>query len=230
MREILLNPIIEFLETSLEYIPSIIGALVVFIIGWLVARLLAFLARKLIFALHLEKLGEKFKILQILRKGDIRDSIAQQFGKIIFWITLIFTIGLSANILNWEYLSDLTGTVLSYIPKLVLAIIIIIIAGFIGSFVGGIIRVKTSNITRVNSYLLGKIIQYTIVGIAVVMALERLNLSTPFLIITISIAFFGVVLTLSIATGLALKDRVSDIIETSIGEDRHIVLEEEDEE
>jgi hypothetical protein len=228
LREILYEPVLGFIENFIGYIPNLIGALVVLLIGWLLAKLLSIISEKFVLALHLEKMAEKFKMMEILKQGDIRHSIAEQFGRFVFWVVIIITIGISSNILHWDLLSNSITSVLSYIPKFILAVLIIIIAGFLGSFVGGYVRMQTSNLKRVNSYIAGNIAKYVIIGIAIVMALERLDISTPFFIISTSIILFGVVLAFAIATGLALKDRVSEIIRTSIGEEKQIVLDEDE--
>jgi len=119
-------------ETIMAYVPSILGALIVLIIGWIVGRLLGKAVR-----IVLDKIGEQHLVQEGADLASVRGSIKKAgitvgyigdlFTRVIVYLIAILA---AVDILNMEYLSKLMTTIIEYIPHVV-AFVIILTVGFL---------------------------------------------------------------------------------------------------
>jgi peptidoglycan/LPS O-acetylase OafA/YrhL len=97
-------------------------------------------------------------------------------------------------------------------PRLILAAAILFVAYVAGSFLGGLARVWASKIEGLNPAVVGKAVRYGVLFVGAVMAMEKLYLTTTFLVAVFIIVFGAVMLTAAIAFGNAFADPARDVV------------------
>src|SRR5699024_471360 len=126
-----LNSLERAFTTLVDYIPRIIGALIVLLIGYIIARLLRTGLTKLFQKLRLdEKLGNGQPV-QYLRRFSPGGSPSALLGTIVFWLVMVFTITSAIGTLGIPALTGFMNLVLSYIPNVIAASLILLLAGAI---------------------------------------------------------------------------------------------------
>jgi len=205
-----LNSLERAFTTLVDYIPRIIGALIVLLIGYIIARLLRTGLTKLFQKLRLdEKLGNGQPV-QYLRRFSPGGSPSALLGTIVFWLVMVFTITSAIGTLGIPALTGFMNLVLSYIPNVIAAILILLLAVAIAGAIGAIAQ------RAIGNTLLGRIVGSAgpalVMVIAVFMILTQLNIA-PIIVSATFIALVGALaLGSALAFGLGGRDAAAEMI------------------
>jgi len=114
------------------FIPKLVAALAVFIIGWIIAKVIRKVIVKVLNAIKLDTYVDKAGIGAPLEKAGYPNS-ADLFGKIIYFMLMLIVIQLAVGVFGETAISALIDDFVAFIPKLIVAIIIIIITGAVAN-------------------------------------------------------------------------------------------------
>lgn len=219
-QELFLEPLKSGGEKIISLLPSLLGALVILLLGWLVAKIFKAALVKLLVAMRLEKLSAKSGLSRFLSRGDIKHSLADILGTLIFWIIFLFFIYLAADVLELSLVSDLINRILSFIPNLIAALLIIIVGVLLSSFFRGVVKVAATSYDLAHRELLAKIVQYLIIFFAIAMSLEELGVATQILVNSVLIIVGAIAFGFALAFGLGSKDVVGKIVSKILESER----------
>jgi hypothetical protein len=205
------RPFLDAFKAVAGYLPVLLVAAAVFAVGLIVAYLLSRLARRVFLALPIEK-GAARLGFGALTKGDIKHSAAEVVGRIIWWVVVLIFLDFCAGVLGFTLLTRVFDFLILYLPRIVLAAAILFVAHVAGSFLGGLARVWASKVEGVSAAVVGKAVRYGILFVGAVMALEKLYLTTTFLVAVFIIVFAAVMLAAAIAFGTAFADPAKDLV------------------
>ena len=181
-----------------EALPTFIGALVVLVIGILVASFLGKLTKKIVEYAKVDDLVGKTGILGQL---GVQFSIATLLGWIVKWFFIIVTLLAVVNILNIEQVTSFLEQILLYIPNMIAAIIILALGLIAGNFFNNVVdrATRASGMSEAAVSALSAIAKWSIVVFALMAALVQLGIASSL----IQILFTGFVAMLALAGGLA---------------------------
>jgi hypothetical protein len=211
-KELFLEPLKTSGEKVIALLPSLVGALVILLLGWLVAKILKAALVKILVAVRLEKLSAKSGLSRFLSRGDIKHSLADILGTVFFWIVFLFFIYLAADVLELTLISDLINRIMSFIPDLIAAALIIVVGILISSFFRGVVKVAAASYALAHRELLAKIAQYAIIFFTIAMALEELGVATHILVNSVLIIVAAIAFGLALAFGLGSKEVAGKIV------------------
>ena len=211
-KELFLEPLKATGEKIISLLPALVGALVILLLGWLVAKILKAALIKLLVAVRFEKFGERSGLSKFLSRGDIKHSLADILGAVFFWIIFLFFIDLAVDVLELSLIEDLINSIISFIPNLIAAVLIIIIGMFLSSFFKGVVKVAASSYDLAHRELLAKIVQYLIIFFTLAIALEQLGVATQILVNSVLIIVGAIAFGLALAFGLGSKDVAGKIV------------------
>ena len=125
-----------------EYIPALLGAAVVLLAGYLLAKLVQKGAARLLRRLHLNDVLKKGGVVPLDRVSThVNPTLA--IANLLFWLVMFSALLLAANALGFDSLAALFSELVGYIPAVVAAVVIIIVGIVLGDFVGGLIGAST---------------------------------------------------------------------------------------
>jgi len=186
------------LATFLNAIPTVIGALLILAVGWIISNALARLVRELLQRAGADRLfAEHGGEVYGRRSAKIKPSVVT--AEIIKWIVRFVFLVAAANALGLPQVSQLLNQVLLWIPNLLVAAIILLVAPIIGRFLRGIIEVGAGNMGFTNAPLLGRVAEIAVISFAVLVAVDQIGIAEDL----VNILFVGVVGALALAFGLA---------------------------
>lgn len=186
------------LNAFIEAIPQVLGALLIILVGWVISSILARIIREV-----LERAGADRAFAR--HGGDVYGSRSSEFvpsvvaSEIVKWIVRFIFLVAAANVLGMPQVSELLNEVLLWIPNLIVAAIILLVAPLLARFVRGAIEVGAGEMGFSNARLLGRIAEVAIVAFAVLIAINQLGIAADL----INILFIGIVAAVSLAFGLA---------------------------
>jgi hypothetical protein len=186
------------LNSFLAAIPLVIGALVIIVIGWIIAGILARVVTEVLRRSGADRLFAE-------HGGQVYGSRTQSFkpsvvaGELVKWLVRLVFLVAAANVLGMPQVSQLLNNVLLWIPNLIVAAIILLIAPLLARFVRGAIEVGAGQMGFSNAPLLGKIAEVAIIAFAVIIAINQIGIAANL----VNTLFVGIVAALALAFGLA---------------------------
>ncbi|MFL5779068.1 MAG: mechanosensitive ion channel [Chloroflexota bacterium] len=186
------------LNAFLTAIPQVIGALLILLIGWLISGAVARLVREVLARAGADRLfAQHGRQVYGDRTRDFQPSVLT--AEIVKWVIRLVFLVAAANVLGMPQVSALLNQVLLWIPNLIVAAIILLVAPILARFVRGILEVGAGQMGFTNASLLGRIAEIAIVAFAVLIAVDQLGIASDL----INILFIGFVAAIAIAFGLA---------------------------
>ena len=206
----LFAPLQDLLQRAWNLSMRFLTALIVFVIGWLVAQLIRTVVVKVLKALKVDSISEQTKIAEFLGKGGIKHSLSELFGILIYAVIIVGVLISSLQVLQLQGVSDLLNGILRYVPNVLGAIVVVILGFAVSALVASVVRTAAANIGLNQSALLGKITQVIIVVVTALMALDILNIGSR-LGKAFEIVLASVGLALALAFGIGCKDLAGDV-------------------
>lgn len=205
-QKIIIEPIERFFERVLQFLPNFITALLIFIVGIIFGMVLKVLFLRFFKAIGLDKLSERSGVIELLRKGGIRDSASVLLSRIIEWITIIVFAGISMKALEVSTVEQIFERILLYLPNVFVAVLLLLFGYLLGNFLGRAALIASVNAGIKVSGLIGRFVKFTVLVLSGTMALEQLGIGRETVVIAFTIIFGGIVLALAIAFGFGGKE------------------------
>jgi len=207
------EPIRQMLTRILAYLPVLLGALLILLIGWLVAKAIKRIVDWLLKTVRFDTLADKAGISDVLKKGELGISARELISRLVYWLIMILVLVMTVDALGLPKSSDVLSSLFAYVPKVIAALLVLIVALFLASFVSGIVRMAAGNANLPKPQLLANISRWAIIIFAVTIAMVELDIAPLLVATTFNIILGGVVLALALAFGLGGKDAAARYLE-----------------
>src|SRR5918997_475577 len=201
------QPLQNALGTFLSFVPQLIGAIIILIIGYIVAKVLQAVVGRVLQAIGFEGWMEKGGIKQFFDRAETNQTPVSILGQLVFWFVFIIALTMAADALGIPQVSVILGQLVAYIPSIIAAVLILILAALLANFVSGIVRGATG------SGLLASVAQYAIIVYAVFAAITELGIAVELTAPTFLIVLGAVALGAAIAFGLGGREVAQDILQ-----------------
>jgi small-conductance mechanosensitive channel len=195
------------LDRFLEYIPQLIGAIIILVIGYIVARILKAVVSRVLQSIGFDGWMERGGIKQFFDRAQTRETPATVLGTLVFWFVFIIAITMAADALGIRQVSAVLAQLIAYIPSIIAAILILVLAALLANFLASIVRGATG------SDLLSNIARYAIIIYAAFAAITELGIAVQLTAPTFLIILGAVALAGAIAFGLGSREVAKDIVE-----------------
>ena len=203
----ILQPLQDALSTFLSYVPQLIGAIVILIVGYIVAKILQALVGRVLQGIGFEGWMEKGGIKQFFDRAQTNHTPTSIVGKLVFWFVFIIALTMAADALGISQVSAVLGQLIAFIPSIIAAILILVLAALLANFVSGIVRGATG------SGILASVVQYAIIVYAVFAAITELGIAVQLTAPTFLILLGAVALAAAIAFGLGGREVAQDVLQ-----------------
>ena len=205
--------LLDLWQGFLRFIPSLLAAIIVFVIGWLVAEAIGKLITRILKTLKLDQIFEKANWREALEAAEIKVNISEFIGGIVKWILVIVFLSISVEILGLIQFAALLGRLIGWLPNLIIAVAIFVVAIIVADLLNRIIRASAKKIGVKYAGFLGALVRWAIYIFAGLAILLQLEVAQP-IIETIIMGFVGMLaLALGLAFGLGGKEAAARLIE-----------------
>jgi hypothetical protein len=191
--------LIDLWVRFITFIPTLVGALFVFLLGMIVASIFGKVVERIIKALRIDQAIERISIGEKLKEHGISITFSEFLGKLAQWFLVLVFLMAATDILGLTQVTDFLNSVLLYLPNIVVATIILSIAFLLGSLAYTIVRSSTKAAGVMNAGLLATIIRWAIVVFGLLAALIQLGIATSL----VNTIFIGLISAISLALGLS---------------------------
>lgn len=181
------------------FIPTILGAFIVFVFGWLVASVLGRAITRLARAAQVDKLFEQLGVMKHVRKAGLEWEVSSFLGGLVRWFFIIVAFFAAIDLLGLTQLSVYIRDILLYVPNVVVAALILLVAAVVANFLEKLIRASMKATDMGPAKFVGVVVRWSVWVFASLAALSQLGIASAL----IEILFMGLVAMLAIAGGLA---------------------------
>jgi len=208
----IVGPLQNLWTSSVGFVPVLITALVVFILGLVVASGLGMLVERIFASLRLDSIMREVGFERHFEKAGVRLQASRFLGQLVFWFLTVAFLLAASDILGLTSLSMFLREVLAYIPNIVAAVLIMLAAVVIGGFARGTVRAAVKGARLPSSQFLGALTWWVIVIFGLFAALNQLNIARE--IVNSIVTGFIAMLALAggLAFGLGGKEYASHLI------------------
>lgn len=209
----MLEPLRVFLIQVGDFLPRLGIALIVLLAGWFLAKAARFALVKGLRAVNFHVVSERAGLDSFMRDGGIRVDTTEILGLMVYWLVILGALVIGFNSLGLSYVTDLIGRVLLFVPKVMVALLILAFGAYFARFIAGAITAYCKNVHMQDAELLGRLAQYAILTFVVLIALDQVNIGGDIVRQSFLIVLAGLVFALALAFGLGGKDWAAELLE-----------------
>ncbi len=209
-RDALVGILDQTLERLTQYLPNVLGALLLLLVGWFVAQMLRAAA------VRLTLLGEGVLARIAARRGGARTRLpsasAKILGSVVFWVVVLFFLTAATQVLGLNTFSAWLASVIDYLPTVFVGALIIV-AGFLVSRIAREVAeaAVASTGTRQRA-LIGRVVQAAILVTAILVGAEQIGIKVTFLVILAAAAGIALVGAVAMALSIGSREYVANLI------------------
>ncbi len=200
----------QIVERIGQYLPSILGAFLLLLLGWIIARVLRTLSIRA--AIIVDRMLSRMTSSGGTERAKLPQSSAKFLGSIVFWVVLLFFITAATQVLGLNTFTAWLAGVAHYVPTM-FAGALIIAAGFLLSRLARDLVVATSAIAGTRQReLLGRTVQAIILVTALLVGADQIGIKVTFLVIIVAVAGGTMAASVALALSLGARTYVANLI------------------
>jgi Conserved TM helix len=211
--DVMLVPLRGLLLEIGNFLPRLGVALAVLLVGWLLAKGFRIAVVKALRALNFHILTERAGIDGFLQQGGSEKDTTDWIGLIGYALVLIASLIIAFNSLGLTQVTDLLGRVLLFVPRMLVALLVVVFGSYFSRFVGNAVQRYFRAAGISDAEMLGRIARYAVMVFVLLLAIDHLDIGGGLIQQTFLILLGGVVLALALAFGLGARERAAELIE-----------------
>jgi len=202
----------DFWAKFIDFIPTLLLAIALFIAGFIIAWIFEIISRKIMRLVMLEKIVDKSGLRALFAKGGLKISFTRLLSGVVYWFVLIVFLATVVSVLGLTQLSNFLEELVAYLPNVIAAVAILIIGILVANLLYNVVKNACESARIASADFLASLTKWSIFVFAFIAALVQLQIASDLL----KILFTGFVVMLALAGGLAFglggKDAAREIV------------------
>ncbi len=204
--DMMIEPARAFLHELGAFLPRLGLALLILLAGFLIAKAARFAIEKGLRAVNFHIVTQRSGMDGFLQRGGADVDTTRLFGVLVYWVVILAALIVAFNGLGLTYVTELLGRVMVFVPRVVVALLILAFGTYFARFVGQAVVTYCRGIGVRDADALGRMARYAILVFVVMISLDELNIGGAFLANAFLIVLAGLVLAMALAFGLGGRD------------------------
>jgi len=198
------------LDSFFAFLPNLLGFLVILIVGYVIAKIVKAVVTKVFEKVGLDKALHSGQLGEQVEKVSPGAKPSKLIGSVAFWLIFVFVLTAAIGALKIPAVTSFMNDVLAYLPNVIAAVVIFVLAGAIAGGVAALVA-KTMGDTPTGK-LVGAVVPILVMGIATFMILDQLGIAPQIVTITYAALMGSAALGLALAFGLGGRQLAGDIL------------------
>lgn len=186
-------------DRFVNFLPSLVGAILVFVAGWIVAVALGKVVEHIIKMMKIDEVMEKAGTKARFHKAGVDVNVAKFLGELVKWFLILVFLMAATDILKLVQVTNFLNSIILYLPNVMVAAVILAVAFLVANFVYAVVKGSTKVAGIVSATLLATIAKWAIVIFGFLAAFVQLGIASSL----VNTIFIGLVAMLALAGGLA---------------------------
>jgi Conserved TM helix len=213
---LVLEPLKVVFAKFSKFGPNLVVMLLIILTGIILARIIKFILIKLLQAINFDSWSDRMGLTSLLRKGNLWTKPSVAVGTIMFWLMIIAVLHAGLIALNIQAVDSLVAHFVLYLPRVLSAMLIIIIGYIVTAFISRAVLISAVNQGYHFAKYIAEAIRLLLIVLFVAMALEQLQVAPGIVVAAFSIIFGGIVLALAISFGIGGVEAAKKVLEKEI--------------
>jgi small-conductance mechanosensitive channel len=202
----------ETLGEIIRWLPNLLGALALLLVGWLVAKVVQFIIVNILRRLRLDSLADHVGISRMLSNAGMDSSVSRLLAKLAYWLLLFVFVLAAAESLGLIGVTETLNSLVGYLPNVLAAALILLLGSLIAQVVGEALGSMAKQAGVTSGSALGQVVRYAVLVFTIILALGQLGIQTDLLTIAASALVIAVMLALAFAFGFGSRDLARNIM------------------
>lgn len=208
-----MNPVVTvtgfwdaFVTKIAVFLPNLLFSIAIIVLGWALCNIIKRVVVRVLKVCQFDTLADRAGIKQALERGGIKQSASDILGLLVFWFLFLIAIVTTLETLNLSGATDTLHTIYLYIPKIVAALVVLILGLYFGNFLESVTRTSCANAGLEQAASIGRAAYFGTVVFVVAGIFEILDIASEIVIWAFILVFGAVCLALALAFGLGGRD------------------------
>ncbi|MEM7410986.1 MAG: hypothetical protein AAF430_12180 [Myxococcota bacterium] len=193
------------------FLPKLIGALAVLIVGWMIARLISAILQRIV-ATGLDGVLERLGVSAALERTSISATPSEILARVVYWFLMIAFLMAASQILGLTAVTSAISRIFGYIPNVISAALVLAAGVFLARFVGNLVESAGSAANLSYARGLGAVSRTSIVVMVGVVTLEQLGVDTQILVTVITVVVAAITAGMALAFALGARGVVGGLL------------------
>ena len=198
-RDIVVHAFSEIGTQVTDFLPNLIGAVLVFFLGWVVSRLAEIVSGRVLRAIGVDRAAARLHFGDVLRRAGVHLPVSGVIGRLLFWLLMLAFVLSSVETLGIEAVTLTLNRLVGYIPNIIGALLTTLLGFLLARFLGTIAGSAAAAAGFSSARRLGFLAQILVGTLVIVIATEQIGVATTVLVVPLT----AVLAALSFAGGLA---------------------------
>ena len=213
-KDVMLKSLTSMWMEITNVFPNIIGALVVFIVGWIVTKIVVRVIKKVLKVAKVDKLDDKLNEIEIVEGKELNFDTIKIVSNFVKWLMYIVLLITASDILGLEIISTQISELLSYLPQLFAALLIFILGLLFANFVKNGLKSLFESMDLSGGKMISTVVFFLILTFISITALNQAGIDTAIITNNINMIIAAFLLAFAIAFGLGAKEVVGKLLKS----------------
>lgn len=204
--------LVDLISKFSTLFPRLIFALIVFLVGWMLAKIGSGFLGKVLKSLKVDVLGDKLNEIDFMQANNIKIKISSILCQFFYYFLVLIFIVAATDVLGVKVISDFVGSLINYLPKLLTALVMLMIGVFVSDLISKAVRTTCESLGIPSAKIISLVVFYLLLITISISALAQADIDTSFLASNITVIIGAGALAFSIGYGLASRDLVSNYL------------------
>lgn len=217
LQGVLIRSFDTFIDTIMAGAPKVLVAILIVVVGWAVARVISTVVAKGLKVLRFEKVMSKVNEFPFIKNSEMTIDGIAIIKKFVYWIVLLFFFVMMSDMFGWHSVSGSIRDVLAYVPKLLGAVIILVVGFYICKILRDLIKSALSSLELSSARIISNVVFYFLAVIVSVTALSQAGVSTTVLTPNVMIIIGSIMIAFTISFSIGSREVITNIISSTYG-------------
>jgi hypothetical protein len=195
-----------------DFLPNLIGAAVVFILGWVVSRLTEVVAGRMLRTLGVDRAAARLHFSDVLQRAGVSSPVSGLVARLLFWLLMLTFVSSSVETLGLDAVTQNLNRLVGYVPNIVGALLTILLGFLLARFLGAIAGSAAAAAGFASAQRLGFLARILVGVLVVVIAAEQLGVSTSVLIVPLTAVLAALSFTSGLGFALGARPIITHIL------------------
>jgi hypothetical protein len=217
----LIETLNEMLKSFMGFFYNLIGAIIILLIGWLIAKMVAAVSQKMLEKVGADKIGEKLNEIDAIKGLGLEIKLSAIISKFLYYFILIFMLRPAADTLGIPAISDMVKLLVEFIPKLISSALMLSAGVFLADALKNFVVTLCKSFNIAAGKLIGTAIFFFLLIIFVIQSVAQVGINTSLLESSFNLLVGGIIFAFAIGYGIASKEILLNIISSFYSKNKY---------
>lgn len=212
LTEVIRNTFQTLIDQFVEFVPRLLGAVVIMVIGIGFARLVALIVKRILGQVGFDKIGDRLNEISIIKQLKTEIKLSEIIAKVLYYFILLVFIKAATEKLGVGAITEMVASLINFIPKLIAAAIMLQVGVLVADALRGAVLSVCQSFNIPSGRLLSMIVFIFFLIVTVISALGQAGINTELLESSFNLIIGGVIFAFAIGYGIASRDLMANIL------------------